>query len=115
MNIRRIYDPKVQLSVWIIGIVLTLTALMFPPWVFACNLDASDVHIHKSIPGPFAPVFASPPVPVDKQDTDGSKWTSGISSELFYPQVDVIRLVVVLLAIGVVCGIPIVVIRNRLL
>lgn len=115
MNIRRIYEPKVEISLWTIGILLTFTALIFPPWKFICNVDAGELHIKLNRPGPFSSVFNIPKVPIDEQSSDGTGSTNGISSECVHPQVDVLRLTLVLFAIAVLCGIPITIIRKRLL
>ena len=103
------------MSLWIIGILLTFTSLMFPPWKFICNVDAGEIHVKVDRPGPFSSVFNIPKVPIDEQSSDGSGRTSGISSRFVHAQIDVLRLAMVVLAIAVLCGIPLTVIRKKLL
>jgi hypothetical protein len=115
MDIKRIYEPRVELSLWIIAAILGTTALLCPPWKFVCRIQAEGALLELDRPGPFASIFNIPPVPVDKVSPDGVKTTGMFNTEHVEPVVDILRLFVVISAIGILCGIPITVIRKKLL
>ena len=114
MDIKRIYEPKVELSLWIAAVIFGTTALLFPPWKFVGRIQAEGTLLALDRPGPFASVFNIPPVPVDEV-RDGEKITGMFFTKHVQADVDLVRLFVVLFAIGILFGIPITVIRKKLL
>ncbi len=114
MSKRRKYYEKIILGLWSSGAILGTAVLLFPPWRFVGpEINAEGLHLELNRPGPFASIFNIPPIPVDKISS-GEQVTGEFFTKDVHAEVDLLRLIVVMLAICVMCGIPIYVLRQQL-